>query len=120
MDKHFVFCFAKNKYLAYKKSHSRDYAKIFQEHLPIYSNYKHHVTYKDLLGIAPSRAITFISELFDGSILNKEIVKCSRILNEHLRSENDSIMADREFTLENELAPLKVSLNLPSFLDGRL
>ena len=30
----------------------------------MYSNYKHHVTYKGLLGKAPSAAISFISELY--------------------------------------------------------
>ena len=33
----------------------------------IYSNYKHHVTYEGMLGIAPSGAIAFISELCEGS-----------------------------------------------------
>ena len=41
----------------------------------MYSSYKHHVTYKGLLVLAPSRAIPFISELYEGSISDKEIVK---------------------------------------------
>ena len=65
----------------------------------MYSNYKHHVTYKGLLGIAPSGAITFISELYEGSISDKEIVKRSGILNKNLWDDNDSIMADRGFTI---------------------
>ena len=77
------------------------------------------MTYKGLLGIAPSGAITFISQLFDGSISDKEIVARSGILNSKLSSENDSIMADRGFTIEEELKPLKVKLNIPAFLDGR-
>jgi len=39
----------------------------------MYSHYKSHVTYKGLLGIAPSSAVTFISQLFGGSISDKEI-----------------------------------------------
>ena len=85
----------------------------------LYSSYKHHVTYKGLLGIAPSGAIIFVSELYDGSISDKEIVKRSGILNENLWDDNDSIMADRGFTIEKELEPLKVTLNIPSFLAGR-
>ena len=59
----------------------------------LYSSYKHHATYKSLLGIAPSGAITFIGELYEGSISDKEIVKRSGILNPELWGENDSIMA---------------------------
>ena len=85
----------------------------------MYSNYKHHVTYKGLLGIAPSGAITFISKLYEGSISDKEIVKRRSILNKNLWDDNDSIMAERGFTIQNELAPLDVELNILSFLGGR-
>ena len=78
----------------------------------MYSNYKHHVTYKELLEIAPSGAITFIKELYEGSISDKEIVKRSGILNKNLWDDNDSIMAERGFTIQNELAPLNVELNI--------
>ena len=44
------------------------------------SHYKSHVTYKGLLVIAPSGDITFISQLYDGSILDKEIAQRSGIL----------------------------------------
>ena len=36
----------------------------------LFSHYKHHVTYKGLVG-----GITFISELYDGSISDVEIVQ---------------------------------------------
>ena len=85
----------------------------------MYSNYKHHVAYKGMLGIAPSGAPTFISELYEGSISDNEIVKRSGILNKNLWDDNDSIMAERGFTIQNELAPLNVELNIPSFLGGR-
>ena len=72
-----------------------------------------------LLGIAPSGAITFITELCKGSISIKENVKGSGILNKNLWDGNDSIMADGGFTIQNELAPLNVELNIPSFFGGR-
>jgi len=81
----------------------------------MYSHYKSHVTYKDLLGIAPSGAITFISQLFDGSISDNKIVQCSGILNPHLWEKGDSVMADRGFTISNDLAPFGVTLNIPAF-----
>ncbi|XP_065069725.1 uncharacterized protein LOC135694784 [Rhopilema esculentum] len=84
----------------------------------LYSSYKHHVTYKALIGIAPSGAITFVGQLFDGSISDKEIVKRSGFLNSSLWDERDSLMADRGFTISEDLKPLKVQLNIPAFLGG--
>ena len=85
----------------------------------MYSHYKSHVTYKSLIGIAPSGATTFISQLYEGSISDKDIVNRSGILHEKLWGENDSIMADRGFTISDLLKPLNVALNIPSFLGGR-
>ena len=85
----------------------------------LFSHYKHHVTYKGLVGIAPSGAITFVSELFDGSISDVEIVKRSGFLQKELWEQGDSVMADRGFTIDDLLQPLGVSLNIPAFLSGR-
>lgn len=85
----------------------------------LYSQYKSHVTYKGLVGIAPSGAVTFVSQLYDGSISDKEIVRRSGILNKDLWDEGDSVMADRGFTIENELSNIGVRLNIPAFLGGR-
>ena len=41
----------------------------------LFSHYKHDITYKDLVGISPSRAITFTNELYYGSTSDFEIVK---------------------------------------------
>lgn len=84
-----------------------------------FSHYKHHVTYKGLIGIAPSGAITFISQLYSGSISDKAIVNRCGILKKELWDDNDSVMADRGFTIEDELKCLNVQLNIPAFLDGR-
>lgn len=85
----------------------------------LYSHYKSHVTYKGLVGISPSGAITFISQLYDGSISDKEIVQRSGLLESELWEKGDSIMADRGFTIEDDLEPLGVHLNIPAFLRGR-
>ena len=85
----------------------------------LYSQYKSHVTYKSLLGIAPSGAVIFISQLYDGSISGKEIVKRSGILSKDLWDEGDSVMADRGFTIEDELSNIGLRLNIPAFLGGR-
>ena len=70
----------------------------------MYGNYKHNITYKELLGIASSGTITFTNELYEGSLADKEIVERSGILNKNLWDDNDLIMADRDFTTQNELA----------------
>jgi hypothetical protein len=85
----------------------------------LFSFYKHHVTYKGLIGCSPSGAVNFVSELFDGSISDVEIVKRSGILQKELWEKGDSVMADRGFTIESLLSPMGVSLNIPSFLSGR-
>ena len=85
----------------------------------LYSSYKHHVTYKGLIGIAPSGAITFVSQLYPGSISDKELVARSGILNEKLWENCDSMMADRGFTIKDDLEKINVSLNIPALLAGR-
>ena len=77
------------------------------------------MTYKGLVDIAPSGKITFISELYDGSISDVEIVQRYGILEKDLKDESDSLMADKDFTVENLLKPLGVSLNIPAFLHER-
>ena len=71
------------------------------------------------MGIGPSGAITFISELYEGSISDKEIVKRSGILKKSFCDDNDSIMDEGDFTIQNELATLNVEYNIPSFLGCR-
>ena len=80
---------------------------------------KSHVTYKGLIGVSPSGSITFVSELYDGSISDKEIVRKSGLIEKELWSPGDSVMADRSFTTESDLKELKVDLNIPSFLGGK-
>ena len=76
----------------------------------LFSNYKNHTTLKGLIGISPGGAITFISQLYTGSISDREIVVRSGLLDFPFQ-EKDSIMADKGFTL-----PLGVSLNIQPFL----
>ena len=80
----------------------------------LFSNYKHHTTLKGLIGISPGGAITFISQLYTGSISDREIVVRSGLLDLPFQ-EKDSIMADKGFTIQ-DLLPLGVSLNIPPFL----
>ena len=77
------------------------------------------MTHKGLSGISPSGVVTFVSQLYDGSIPNVEIVERSALLRKKLWEDGDSVMADRSFTIGSLLHPLSVTLNIPSFLKGR-
>ena len=79
----------------------------------LFSNYKHHTT-QGLIGISPRGAITFISQLYTGSISDQEIVVRCGFLDLPFE-DNDSVIADKGFTIQ-DLLPLGVSLNIPPFL----
>ena len=100
-----------------------DATEIFieQPHLPeiqkmTFSSFKNHNTYKALIGISPSGAITFISKLFSGSVSDKELTRQSGILD--LLEAGDSVMADKGFDIAEYLIPRGVQLNIPPFLRG--
>lgn len=82
-----------------------------------FSNYKNHATYKGLIGISPSGAVTFVSKLFPGSISDKELTRQSGVLD--LLQSGDSVMADKGFDIMENLAPIGVKLNIPPFLRGK-
>lgn len=46
----------------------------------LFSSYRNNNTYKGLVGIAPSGAVTFISQLYTGGISDREIVIRSGLL----------------------------------------
>ena len=80
----------------------------------LFSTYKNHTTLKGLVAISPAGHISFISQLYTGSISDREITERSGFLD--LRFEaNDSVMADKGFTIQ-DLLPVSVSLNIPPFL----
>ena len=85
----------------------------FQSQSATFSNYKHHNTVKGLVGIAPSGAITFVSDLFTGRCSDKQIVKESKILG--LLQPGDDLMADGGVNIEESL-PSGVTLNISPFL----
>ena len=85
----------------------------------LYSFYEHRVTYKLLVDISSFGAIVFISQLYDGSISDKEIAARSAISDPQSCKESDSCMADRGFTIADDLKALNIELNIPAFLSGR-
>jgi len=88
-------------------------------HKMMYSDYKSHTTVKALVGIAPGGGFTFVSNIYPGSISDKEIVVKSGLLNKNLWENGDGLMADRGFLIEEYVKPLGVELVIPAFLKGR-
>ena len=81
-----------------------------------FSSYKN-TTAKGLLGIAPSGAPTFISDLYTSSISDKDITKQSGIL--ELLEKGDECMADKGFNIKDLLEPIGVTLNITPFLSHK-
>ncbi|KAI8514530.1 hypothetical protein Bbelb_071210 [Branchiostoma belcheri] len=81
-----------------------------------WSNYKHHNTWKALLGISPNGMITFVSKLWSGRVSDKAITRDSGVLD--LLEPGDNVMADRGFEITDILPP-GVSLNIPPFKGER-
>lgn len=80
----------------------------------IYSNYKSHTTFKGLIGITPCGTVSFISSLYTGGILDKEITARSRILD--LLEENNDVMTDKGFLIQDLLKAKNAGLVIPPFL----
>lgn len=79
----------------------------------IYSPYKHHVTFKPLLGIAPNGVLTYASRFYPGSTSDKKIVEHCGITDQ--LDIGDCILADKGFLVKDVL-PYGVYLNVPPFL----
>ena len=74
-----------------------------------FSSDKNTTTAKGLLGTP-----TFISDLYTGSISDKDVTKQSGIL--ELLKEGDECTADKGFNIKDLLEPIGVTLNIPPFL----
>ena len=82
-----------------------------------YSSYKSRTTMKALIGITPNGVVSFCSDLYCGSISDIQIVKESGYLS-HL-NRGDTVMADKGFTIQDELAEVGAKLAMPHFLKGK-
>ena len=84
-----------------------------------WSSYKHHNTAKFLIACTPNGGISFISPLYVGSISDVELTRVSGLLQELEGKDGISVMADRGFTIKDQLKEINVELNIPPFLEGR-
>ena len=84
-----------------------------------WSNYRSHNTAKFLIACTPNGAISFISPLYVGSISDVELTQICGFIQKLEGRSGISIMADRGFTIRDQLAKIGIELNIPPFLEGR-
>jgi DDE superfamily endonuclease/Helix-turn-helix of DDE superfamily endonuclease len=83
----------------------------------VYSNYKKHTTVKFLVAIAPSGYFMFVSKAFGGRASDKLTINKSGFLSKI--QPGMEIMADRGYTITEELGSRGAKLNVPAFTRGR-
>lgn len=81
-----------------------------------YSAYKSHTTLKSLVAIAPNGAFIFVSELFSGSISDRDLYLQSGMDNLLKKMPpGKSLMADRGFEIQDLILKHDLLLNIPPF-----
>lgn len=89
----------------------------FKQQGNMYSSYKGRTTSKVLIGVAPSGAVMFVSDVYEGSISDKKIVQESKVLD--FLEKNDVILADRGFTIAEMCQAKGAKLVIPPFQNQR-
>lgn len=79
----------------------------------MYSDYKSHMTWKGLVGISPAGVITFISDLWAGSVSDKVITQKSNLLD--MCETGDAIMVDKGFLISDLTTARGIDLIIPPF-----
>ena len=77
----------------------------------MWSEYKHHYTFKVLVAITPNGAVSYVSPAYGGRATDIFIVKDSSFLN--LLEPYDEVMADRGFKIREELMMRMSTLCIP-------
>ncbi|XP_046364948.2 uncharacterized protein LOC124141094 [Haliotis rufescens] len=77
----------------------------------MYSHYKSHITFKALVGVTPNGVVSFVSDLWSGSISDRQITVESGLLD--LCDVGDAIMADKGFTISDLTTPRGILLIIP-------
>lgn len=83
-----------------------------------WSNYKHHKTAKNLIGITPQGSVCFIADSWGGRTSDKYITENSGFF-DYIQP-GDLILADRGFLIEALAHLMGALLNLPAFTRGKL
>lgn len=75
-----------------------------------WSEYKHHNTFKILIGVTTNGMVLFVSRLWGGNASDRHIVQNDDLIPK--LSPGDVIMADKGFTID-DLLPANIGLNVP-------
>ncbi|XP_051170437.1 uncharacterized protein LOC127287500 [Leptopilina boulardi] len=89
----------------------------FEHQGNVYSSYKSHTTFKVLIGCTPNGGIGFVSDVYEGSISDREIVIQSKLADYLIPG--DVVLADKGFTIQNVVEQIGAHLNIPPFLRNR-
>lgn len=90
--------------------------KNFLSRALCWSSYKHHLTAKTAVAIAPQGAVTFMTDSWGGRTDDKHLMENCEFLNKI--SPGDVILADRGFTIEDAVRISGASINIPAFTKG--
>ena len=82
-----------------------------------YSDYKKHNTVKFLIGITPCGSISFLSRCWGGRVSDKNLTQQSGFF-EYIEP-GDTILADRGFTIADDIAVHGGKLEIPAFTRGK-
>ena len=82
-----------------------------------YSSYKHHNTFKALVGISPTGAVTFISELYAGSVSDQTLTRECGVVD--FVMPGDTVMADKGFDIAYDVLVRGAKLNIPPFVKNQ-
>ena len=82
-----------------------------------FSNYKHHNTVKVLIGITPQGTISFVSEAWGGRTSDKFLTENCGFLKNLVPG--DLVLADRGFTVHEQVWFHRAELNIPAFTRGK-
>lgn len=77
----------------------------------MYSEYKSHMSWKVLFGISPNGVIIHVSDLWSGSISDKQITKSSGLIDKC--EPGDGIMGDKGFLISDLCTPKGIYLIVP-------
>ncbi len=82
----------------------------------LFSAYKGRTTLKAIVCVSPCGTLTFVNDLFGGSISDHDIVHQSGLLS--LFEQGDKILVERAVNILQECTDHQLKLVVPAFLNG--
>jgi len=89
-------------------------ASDLHERKRTFSNYKNHDTVKFMVSMSPQLCVNYVSEAWGGRASDRHITLSSRPFLDKLEP-GSQVMADRGFTISDELRSMGIKIIMPSF-----